>query len=193
MKEPTKKLKNLAVRYAKVRGQYNRDVREYVHTADPFDLDMFWGYLEYFAKEIRCRMHYSGNAVKEAAHNLMIYIVDRTRHDEHLSRWVVCARFLATYELIEGKLAKKCWDMPGVEKGDDGYGDWTDALPLAGRKVYEGIMNDDIANYKQVGKALDEHSPGLKDRIQDGENYITMALQDQIIKRFAHAVEREES
>ena len=82
--------------------------------------------------------------------------------------------------------------MPGVAKGDDGYGDWTDALPLGGREFVEGIMNDDIANYKQVDTALETCAPGLKTLIQEGENYIEMSFEDKLIDHFAYAVREEE-
>jgi hypothetical protein len=192
MKEPTKKLKNLAIRYAKLQRDYERSTRTYVRDCEPMDTDLFWEFLEYFADQIRSRKHYKGDAVKEAAHNTMIKIVDRLNHDAHLNQWLRCAQFLAAYRHWSNKLHIKCEDMPGVQKSDDSYGDWTDALPLGGYKLAFGIMEGDIANYRQVGEALKIHRPNLKDMIQNGENYVKMSLEDQVIQRFAYAVEREE-
>jgi hypothetical protein len=192
MKEPTKKLRNQAVRYRKARGEFYQSMRVYLHDCIPMEDDAFWDYLEYFAKEIRSRMSYdSGNPIKSASHNTILYIKGRVDSDRPLTRWLTAAKFLAAYKRWSGKLSEKCWEMPGVEKSDDSYGDWTDALPLGGRKFVTGILEDDIANYKQVDKALDEHSPTLKKLIQDGENYIEMKFEDELIEHFSYAAREE--
>ena len=192
MKEPTKKLKKLAVRYAKLQRDYTRSTRTYVRDCEPMDPDDFWPALEHFAKEIQERKQYGGDAIKEAAHNTMIKLVNRLLTDEHLIQWLRCAKFLASYRYYANKLHLKCEDMPGVHKGDDSYGDWTDALPLAGRKVVEAILNDDLIKYSKVNTAIHYARPKLKKLIQDGENYVRMTLEDQVIERFAYACDREE-
>jgi hypothetical protein len=195
MQQPTKKLRNLAKRYTKINRDYEDNMREFIRTVEPMDDKDFWDVLEYFAKEVRSRMGYVAyNPFKSAAHNTMIYIEGQAEalSATPVQAWEMSARFVAAYAKWTEVLSKKCWDMPGVEKSDDSYGDWIDALPLAGHKVIFGIMEDYIANYKQVDKALDTHSPNLKERIQEGENYVLSNLEDQVIKRFSYAVAQED-
>lgn len=97
-------------------------------------------------------------------------------------RWELMARFVKRYEILKATLSKKLWELPGLSRGDDSYGDLIDSLPLAGRAVMDGIFKDDIANYKQLEKALADNP--LKDFILHGENYIEMALERMLEKAF---------
>lgn len=144
------------------------------HAVKPMDEDEFWKVLSPFAKETAGR-----RGVKSACHNLMYeHIYSQTCS---LTEWERMCSFLKRYEIVKAKLSKKCYEMPGLERGDDGRSDLIDSLPLAGRKVYEGILDDDIANFKQLEKALD--GP-LKRSILEGENYIEMRLEGAIKKAF---------
>jgi uncharacterized membrane protein YheB (UPF0754 family) len=185
MKEPTKKLQNLARRFTKVQKQYNEDVRAYVRTASLMHVDIFWKYLEVLAREF-----FNRRDIKSAIHNTMITIMQEK--DFRVEAWATAARFVASYVHYSSKLHQACWDMPGVEKSDDSYGDWTDALPLAGRTIVEGIMAGDIATYTQVSRAIAKHpmhyAEFLHKRVQNGENYVQMNLEDALVKRFANSI-----
>lgn len=100
--------------------------------------------------------------------------------------WELMARFHNKYEEVKSTLSKKCWELKGLERGDDGYGDLMDSLPLAGRAVVEGLLNDDIANYKQLEKALADHP--LKDFILNGENYVEMKMEEKLEEAFLSVV-----
>lgn len=106
-------------------------------------------------------------------------------------RWELFARFVNRYEMLKNTLSKKLCELPGLERGDDGYGDFIDSLPLAGRAVQDGIFQDDIANYKQLEKALEDNP--LKDFILHGENYIEMALERALEKAFLSVVNEIEA
>jgi hypothetical protein len=91
-----------------------------------------------------------------------------------LACWEQSVRFRNHYEQLTGKLSKMLWEMPGLERGDDGYGDLIDSLPLAGRAVLDGLFREEIVSFKQLEKALADNP--LKDFILNGENYIQMKL-----------------
>jgi len=97
-------------------------------------------------------------------------------------RWELLARFVKRYEMIKATLSKHLWELKGLEKSDDSYGDFIDSLPLAGRAVQDGLFQEDIATYKQLEKALEDNP--LKDFILSGENYIEMALERMLEKAF---------
>jgi len=99
-----------------------------------------------------------------------------------LKCWQTSVAFRNRYEGLKSTLSKKLWDLPGLERGDDGYGDLMDSLPLAGRAVLDGIFQDDIANFKQLEKALADNP--LKDFILNGENYIAMKLTEALEQAF---------
>jgi len=165
------------------KGAYGKAIRAEMASFQPMDIDTFWEVNAVYAKKIQQRRKY-GTGVKDGSHNLMceyVYSGDGTKKDG----WESMVRFLARYEQVKCALSKKLNEMPGLDRGDDGYGDLMDSLPLAGKAVFDGLMGDDIANFKQLEKALDEHP--LKDFILNGENYVCMTLGTAIEKAFLSA------
>lgn len=190
MKGPTKKLKTLATRYRNVTAQFNKDARAYVRTADNMPRDRFWDFLEHFATGIQSRMKYGKDPVKEAAHNTILEI--KRQQDTPLAGWTDAARFLATYQSLSDKLSDACWDISGVDKGDDSYGDWVDSLVLAGKTVVEDLLKGALATYWQVAQAVEHHADVPAKFIMNGENYIKMMFEDELIKHFSYAVYQED-
>jgi hypothetical protein len=192
MKEPTKKLLNLAHRYTKVTNEYEKSVCAYINTADVMDPDIFWEMMDAFVEAIHTKLQFGYNdPTKSAVHNFVARTY-RLHQGEHwnLQGWVALARFLTTYTHFRDKLSDHCWDWPNVHKSDDSYGDWMDALPLAGREVVEGILDGKIDSYNQVSKAikLRFNDPKMHNFIQNGENYIRMTLCNKLIEWFAYVV-----
>lgn len=185
MDKPSESLFEVTRTYNAARKAFTNDVRDYINVADILEPDVFWVFVDCFATEfINQLQRGNGGTVKSAIHNTLC----RLDRPEPLGVWLYAVKFLRLYIQMTRELSNKCWDMPGVSKGDDSYGDWMDALPLAGKAVFEGIMNDDIANYKQVTKAVTEHRPELLDVIMHGENYIQMRFEEKLIERFGHEV-----
>jgi len=192
MKEPTKKIMNLARRYNKVTKDYYDTVAEYVNTCEPMNPAIFWGYLDRLAKNIEERKDYMGNPIKSGIHNTFLEIRNSDETRTPLEKWVRCAYFVAAYNGIVDKLDSKCFDMSGVEKSDDSYGDWVDALPLAGKKVVNALLHNAFGHYDEVFDAVEQDRVLLWKLIMDGENYVRSELQKKLIKNFADAVASED-
>jgi hypothetical protein len=193
MKEPTKKLVSLTKRYNKAKKAFHENVRGYLRTADLMEPEAFWQHLDYFAKEIQSRKNYGGDAVKEASHNTILHIRQRYADtDNEVSGWAQAACFLATYRMFVDKLRGECYEMLGVCKGDDGYDDWTDALPLAGKGVVEGILSSKLDTYNEVDEAVNEVRPALCYAIMNGENYIRTKFERELVKHFGYVVNQME-
>jgi len=191
MKQPTKKLLNLGMRFQKARVAYHRAMFNYVREMEPMPPELFWEYLEEFAKGLRSRLAYeTGSPVQEAAHNLILEIT-RKHEGQQLEGWLVAAAFLAQYRKVKNVLNKACNDMPGVGKSDDSYGDWIDALPLAGKQTVLAILDGSLPHYTHVDDAVQSHTPNLHNLIMNGENYIASRFEDKLVEHFVHVASRE--
>lgn len=174
---------NVANAYNDAKAAYTKAARAAIDAVEPTqDDDFFWSVVEEAAKRLVSYGAVSSE-VRRSVGNALWNIMNEG--DWSLEAWERCASVYRRYRQLVSRLSDKCWEMPGVEKSDDSYGDWTDALPLAGRKVVEGIFEDDIANYKQVGKAIEECQPKLLKRIQNGENYVAMKMEEVLIEKLA--------
>ena len=192
MKEPTKKLLNLTRRYNKVTSEYGDAVNGYIETCDPMYYDAFWPYLNRLAKNIEERKPYMGNPIKSGVHNTFLEIMADDKDGTPLRKWVRCVYFYAAYRDLVDKLYDKCFDMVGVEKSDDSYGDWVDALPLAGQRVIHTILNGTLDHYDKVFDAVEQDRFLLWNLIMSGENYVRSELQKKLINTFANAVASED-
>jgi hypothetical protein len=120
--------------------------------------------------------------------------------------------FIAAYEIKVKSLYQPLFDI--VEgRGDDGYGDLLDSLPLAGRETYEKCLtrkffdNEEfedfvkhsaqtiITKHCSSGFQLDTNKVVIKfqKHILNGENYNRMKLREQAEKFFVHKVENDQS
>ena len=180
-----KDLIEAAKTYSEVRTRFDQLVRDRINSFDPLeDGDLkkeFWPWLEKLGKKVAYWHGGNFDPVKRAVDNVIWDILNEDNWS--MESWEQCGRLVATYSDLVNKLYKHCFEMKGVEKGDDAYSDWTDCLPLAGRKVVDGILSDDLATYKQVGAAIEKARPKLVKLIQNGENYIRMAM-DNVLKEY---------
>lgn len=167
---------------------YGVAFRAHLRTFKPMDTSLFWEVIEKFSENISARLKY-GSGVKDGAHNLLCELVYGNAEEDQMAAWEDMARFLACYELVTHNLSIKMADMPNLDRGDDGYGDLVDSLPLAGQKIVNAITEDDIANSKQLDKALADHPLGKF--ILEGENYICMSFEKVLLKAFV-SVSREQ-
>jgi len=182
---------------------YGEAFRAHVNTFKPLDPELFWDIIDVFSEEIQSRLKY-GSPVADAGHNMFCLFVYQSRScsdktvwpDSELLRWEQMARFLARYSEVQKDLCRKMRDMPNLDRGDDSYGDLLDSLPLAGRKVCSDIMEDNIANNKQLeaafeGPGMDPRHP-LREFILHGENYITMKFEKVLMKSFLAVSRRDD-
>jgi hypothetical protein len=175
-------LKELAKARRESNKAYEVAFRKEIRSLTPMKLEEFWEVIPFLATRV-----VSDNDVDSAMHNLMCNLVYQSygkcppSFDDlsSLVAWELVVRFLNKYEEVKSTLHKKCNDLRGLERGDDGYGDLMDSLPLAGKDIVEGLINDDIATYKQLEEAFTlKNDQPLKKFILDGENYITMKLEE---------------
>ena len=175
----------------------------YLQKFKPMEVNLFWEMIDVFRDEIKSRMEY-GTAVGDASHNMFCKFVYRSYVDsdvgvwpeEEMGRWEQMARFLARYSEVSRDLYKRLIKMPGIGHGDDSYGDLIDSLPLAGRKICSDIMEDNIANDKQLVASFD--GPGmdppdkLRDFILRGENYIKTTFDEALSNSFVSVALRDD-
>jgi hypothetical protein len=172
---------------------YEAAFRAHMHTFKPLDTETFWVVLDSLKDNLVSGLK-AGRKVESEVHNLMCTFVHGSYRvapikdwpEDKMGRWENMVRFLRCYELVSHNLSIKMDRMPGLERGDDGYGDLMDSLPLAGREIVRAITEDEIANYKQLEKALVEHP--LKKFVLGGENYVRMALEEKLKEQFPSIV-----
>lgn len=147
------------------------------------DDDRFWQIQEIFVKQL----FRSGLRVEHAADELC-RAAWCTEHKMEGVTLQDMARFAKTWTAKKDALYQPLFDV--VEgKGDDGYGDFLDALPLAGREVYEACLDGDYGNNRVliVGittslahheVAPQKYADKFLQMILNGENYIRMMLEN---------------
>lgn len=183
----------LAQASVKANDEYEQAMRLHLRSFNPLDLDQFWGAVADLAKNMEHR------SVEMSIHNWFCAFVYHSygKHgvegwpEDEMTSWEHAARFLARYEQVKVALAKKMNAMPNLGRSDDGYGDLMDSLPLAGEEVCTAIMEDDIANNKQLEAAFEDHP--LKDFILHGENYVELKFMEKLRESFLSIADREPS
>ncbi len=180
----------LAVLFSESQERYSDVFSTHLRSFESCTEDEFWTISGRLGSKIKYWLDGLGrcNPVKRAANNVFWDMLDMANWS--MECWEQCARFAVTYQEFAHKLYQHCHEMKGIEKGDDGYSDWTDSLPLAGKSVVVGILFDDIATYKQVEAALAKHRPELKDFIQNGENYVRRTLEETLREFFVTVVKQ---
>jgi len=185
-------LKELAKARREANDAYGKAFRKEVQSLKPMDTAEFWEVIPALTARVT-----KDRDVDAAMHNLMCNAVYQSYGEcptpfEDLSQpiaWELMVRFFNKYEEVKSTLSKKCQELRGLERGDDGYGDLMDSLPLAGEDVVNGLMSDDIATYKQLESAIT--SSALKKLVLHGENYICMKLEETLQKAYL-SVSRDE-
>jgi len=182
--------------------EYEKAFRAHLRSFKPLDIDVFWQVLDRFQTEI-INGEKAGRDIESAVHNLTCSLVYRSSHgkaitgwpEDQMTAWESLARFLNRYEEVSLALSRKMSEMPNLDRSDDGYGDLMDSLPLAGKEIFTAIMEDDIANNKQLEAAFSAipREPGLeytahplKEFVLEGENYVTSTFEKALLKSFVH-------
>ena len=94
-------------------------------------------------------------------------------------------QFAKTWDELKSKLYDVLFNIV-TDKGDDGYGDLMDSLPLAGPLVYEQCVNKILKNNKDIIKSLGLAFKGDEKMVKfvfHGENYFRMRLEEEAKKR----------
>jgi hypothetical protein len=167
--------------------QYRKAFNSFMAELDELeDTELFWRITDILAEAFKGKRT---PPTESAVHNLFHAclwsnrVVEGIYQTSELAAWSQMAQYCISLRELKRALSTKLWDLPGLERGDDGYGDLIDCLPLAGRKVIEGIFEDDIANYKQLAKAVSDHPLGDSFFLY-GEHYIDMGLEEKVKDAF---------
>lgn len=184
------KLVKLGKKFSAARKEFYGEIANTITNAPPMGAPEFWTRIEDLAREIHSmgKLGKLGrSAVKRGVHNWYI----RITLDTDLDQWYAAARFVSKYREIKESLYKACWDLPkegGAYKGDDSYGDWIDALPLAGKEVINRLLSQSAKlDYAGIDAAIHAAYGGeMRDLVMEGENYIESTIREKLEEMFPH-------
>lgn len=175
----------LAATMSKAKEAFKASVSQLVDQFDPIDDDSFWTYIV-ILKERLLRNTPPEHFTKRACDNLIWEMVCGDMPGGIVG-WQRACEFLHSYHNLVSALNRRCDRMNGLEKGDDSYGDFCDSLPLAGREIVNGLLDEEqsLPPYKTLCAAIDASNPGLSKLICDGENYFGMFLEEKVHSFFS--------
>lgn len=201
-------LSKLGIAHRDAKAAYEKAARNYIRSVKPMSEAKFWPMVDVFAEslhrfiKIYKREHKVGitefvrGHLFDAAHSCRCNIPKGGFGDYVMGQWHELVAFLAQYERqhVVAYNAMKNWE--DLDRGDDGFGDLCDSMPLAGGDIFRALREGDIANAKQLTKALKaldekEKHPGSK-FILDGENYIRMFLEEALSDYFIGTIKYNE-
>jgi hypothetical protein len=99
------------------------------------------------------------------------------------------ARFIRMFEETSSKLSDALFELPGLERGDDSYGDLCDSLVLAGKEIVERAISKGFKHYSELEEMVyekwtDKDTRKIFHQVMRGENYFHMFLQEEFESRF---------
>lgn len=188
MTEP--ELIELGNTFTRTKEQYEKAVQAHIRAfaAKPLDDDNFFDLLGGLQSALQYRRLKDSKHGCEEFVRSMCFDRGRQYNNDMMSGWILVARFLGDYQRLVSRLHKKLWSLPGLERGDDGFGDLCDSLPLAGEAVITKVMDGDIANFRQLEAAIPDEA--MRKFTLHGENYIRMFIEEFLVEKYAHVVAR---
>ena len=101
-----------------------------------------------------------------------------------LQLWRSLVEDYVSFVAIKRSLSKHLWEMPDVEKGDDGFGDWCDALPLAGKALYTEIVGGGLQTYREIARDLQARGDAdATYKLTEAELYVEMTWEEVLIDK----------
>ena len=181
MSKPTRRnLITAAYQLDNWKSRWNKQFRAFFEAQKPLSADRFWELLPLFRSEI---VHQYQFNVKNAAYEFFRKpACDAVSYtlDEAL-------RFAVTYRQMSEALYTPLFDVI-TDRGDDSYGDLLDAMPLAGRVIYEKCLSKYYGNNVAIETAIGDEVPKLARFIMRGENYIRSTLIDAASERYSYVL-----
>lgn len=181
MSKPTRRnLITAAYQLDNWKSRWNKQFRAFFEAQKPLSADRFWELLPLFRSEI---VHQYQFNVKNAAYEFFRKpACDAVSYtlDEAL-------RFAVTYRQMSEALYTPLFDVI-TDRGDDSYGDLLDAMPLAGRVIYEKCLSKYYGNNVAIESAIGDEIPKLARFIMRGENYIRSTLNDAAAERYSYVL-----
>lgn len=168
----------------KAEGQYETAFDHWAQTVPTLAPEHFW-------KEVQSlRLIWSRSLDAERAANEYLRIA-AVEGEEQLAAAV---HFCVSYRRYAEGMRGACEHITlGWERGDDGFGDLMDSLPMAGEQVYVEVKSGDffgdddegneIVYIGELENRVREIVPDVADRIIHGENYWASTLEQAAAER----------
>ena len=168
----------------KAEGQYEKAFDHWAQTAPTLSPDHFWKNVQ------SLRLIWSRSLDAERAANEYLRVAS-VEGEEQLAAAI---HFCVSYRRYAEGMSGACEHLTeGWERGDDGFGDLMDSLPMAGEQVYVEIKSGDFfgededgnetVNISDLEKRVKEIVPHVADRIIHGENYWASTLEQAAAER----------
>lgn len=184
-----KAFEQLALQVEKLRITYSEEFPKQARKLELLTDDEFWKLCRIFRDfVVRYRFGYGRtNGVKDAAWEFFRkVIVDGAEVEDEF--WLRM-RFAARYGEVCGRASEALWDV--IERGNDGFGDLLDSLPLAGREVHEKACEGFYGNESALAEAVQAAGPPIRKSTDEftrfilfGENYHGLMLHEAAEKAF---------
>lgn len=198
----------LALEFNRVGAKFGKAFRHYMEELPLLDADRFWEILEKYFRPLVIERVFRQDAAKDAISEFFrvqsaagkVQVWDSRggyRYEECPYTFDEAIRFAKTWGHYKRALYKPLFDVV-EDKGDDGYGDLLDSLPLAGQTIHNACHDHDYGNNRVFREAVkdtleqavdsqmknvdDERCAKFKKKLTsfviDGENYFEMRLSD---------------
>jgi len=184
--------KETALLFNKAKDDYHQSFQRLLKSIKPLDNNRFWELLKHYRSEVVQYVLMYKRCTEDAASEFFRKTTFGTMRATCTWNFDEALAFVVAYELKSKELYQPLFDI--VEgRGDDGYGDLLDSLPLAGRETFDKCMGRkffDNEEFEDFVKHALSHGDTpvvvqLQQHVLHGENYNRMHLQEQAQKFFA--------
>jgi hypothetical protein len=164
--------------FREARSQFDEQFMDWSRGVPPLAPEHFWPMVDEFRRVVIDTMRYTTESVGEKAANEFLRLASVEQGDI-----AAAVHFALSWSHYEGK-AYAAGDKLGFSfgRGDDGYGDLMDAVPLLGQSFNErlelGKFNTLHEFNEQVDAVCDVAGRVLRNEVLYGENYFAMSLND---------------
>jgi len=171
-----------AAAFKEARSQFDEQFMDWSRGIPPLAPEHFWPMVDQFRKVLLDTMQYRKEGFVEAAANEFIRLAAVNGGDI-----AAAVHFALSWSHYKGK-AYAAGDELGFsfDRGDDGYGDLMDAVPLLGQVFNERLELGKFHTLRefneQVDAVCDVAGRVLKNVVLHGENYFSMCLRDEAQK-----------
>lgn len=189
----------IAKHKAVIDQRYSTAVSKRIHSLGVMDAEEFWAWVDGLRKDVQREKH-PQLVIKRVLDHFCWKVLHGSQWS--MPAWEKCATFVNKWREVRAKLHHDLFDMPGVEKGDDGYGDWVELLVMLGHDICLRLMAGEYPAYDDVRRAVYQQAneEGVKparleayhDFIMNGEAHITHHLEESLKEYFTSAVRHTE-
>jgi len=169
--------------FREARSHFDEYFMDWARGIPPLAPEHFWPMVDEFREVLLKTMQYRKEDYVKAAANEFMRLAVVNGGDI-----AAAVHFALSWSHYKGK-AYAAGDKLGFsfERGDDGYGDLMDAVPLLGQEFSRKLETGWFGNLREFNEKVDATCDVagrvLKDVVLHGESYFSMCLQDAAQKR----------